>query len=477
MQEERRPQLRHDARRQRRHQDRPHARSDVARSNRPPRTSGGDIDTALLDNYNISVRPAGNGGYLLYAPLTLVEDEVTGNKVAFNAQLLYQSAATWKPQQVRLSWLVQVLNETYKSPEDAEKALAGMAGDNRVTVLHAYYSDFYLTGLNVREDRGVDMAIVYEDPATDANVNHDDALLQMMNGLDNSFMVNRDCDFVDNQGACVGNGQGTSPSPPSSSAGTARATAASPKGSAGASSPTACVEKPSSFAHEDEATIHTGTQHAPPSSTAASPAPGPPSRLCSLCANRAFRASNVDVRAAGSSIVTWTGNSLTLSLRDQPEIISGGYNLAPTSSSAARIPGRGRRRRSTSLNWRDATPPPRSARRQRPLSPWAIRSHWSWSPPTPSRATRPSSRRMAAAASAQPSRRTDRSACKPPISTMSICAEVTSPRQQTSPLPSPISLSRPCSTAPCSATSSGLTSPRVSCRKSRYPRASCPERN
>ncbi|MCB0115933.1 MAG: hypothetical protein KDD84_17655, partial [Caldilineaceae bacterium] len=271
------------------------------------------------------------GGYLLYAPLTLVEDEVTGNKVAFNAQLLYQSAATWKPQQVRLSWLVQVLNETYKSPEDAEKALAqgGGMGDNRVTVLHAYYSDFYLTGLNVREDRGVDMAIVYEDPATDANVNHDDALLQMMNGLDNSFMVNRDCDFVDNQGACVGNGQRDITIPAIKQRWDSQSNSGVTEGQRWGIPANRLRVETYSFAHEDEATIHTGTQHAPAILNSRFTGTGATKPSLLFVRESRFRARNVDVRAAGSSIVTWTGNSLTLSLRDQPEIISGGYNLAP----------------------------------------------------------------------------------------------------------------------------------------------------
>lgn len=69
-----------------------------------PRTSGGALDEQLLAKYNISVQPAGNGGYYLYAPLNLVEDKATGQKVAFGAQLLYQTAPVWQPQQVRLSW-------------------------------------------------------------------------------------------------------------------------------------------------------------------------------------------------------------------------------------------------------------------------------------------------------------------------------------------------------------------------------------
>lgn len=138
-----------------------------------------------------------------------MEDSVTSNKVAFNTQLIYQNAATWQPQQVRLTWLVQTLNEIYNSPEAANKALkAGNGiGQNKPTVLHAYYTDFYLTGLNVREDRGVELAIAYEDPATDNNLNEDDALINLISGLDVTFLSNRDCDFVDNRGLCVGNGQ------------------------------------------------------------------------------------------------------------------------------------------------------------------------------------------------------------------------------------------------------------------------------
>ena len=174
-----------------------------------PRTGAGALDTGLLAKYGISVQPAGNGGYYIYAPLTVVEDRVTGAKVAFSTQLLYQAGATWQPQQARLSWGVQVLNETYASPEAAKKAVQdGLGtGQNKLTMLHAYYTDFYLTGLNVQEERGVDLAIVYEDPATDPNVMEDDALLHMIEGLGGSYLINRDCDLTDNAGACIGDGQ------------------------------------------------------------------------------------------------------------------------------------------------------------------------------------------------------------------------------------------------------------------------------
>ncbi|MCB0083941.1 MAG: hypothetical protein KDE47_23535, partial [Caldilineaceae bacterium] len=176
-----------------------------------PAKADGSLDTELLANYNITVQPSGTltDTYLVYARLNLVEESVTGNKVAFQTQLLYQPKATWNPQQVRMVWAVNALNEQYADPESAKARLAAQngRGDNVVTVLHTYDDEFQLTGFNVREDRGVDMAIVYEDPALDPALNEDDALAQMTYGLENSFLTNRDCDFLDNQGQCVGNGR------------------------------------------------------------------------------------------------------------------------------------------------------------------------------------------------------------------------------------------------------------------------------
>ena len=157
----------------------------------------------------MSLQPAGDGSYLIYAPLNLVEDQATGSKVAFQAQLIYQAGASWTPQQMRLVWAVNVLQEQYSNPDDlrAAKQNGTAAANNSVTILHTYNEDFQLTGLNVREDRGVKMAVVYEDPATDTALNDDDALIHLANGLEAIYFDNRDCDLVDNNGACMGDGR------------------------------------------------------------------------------------------------------------------------------------------------------------------------------------------------------------------------------------------------------------------------------
>ncbi|MEZ4767994.1 MAG: hypothetical protein R2844_06145 [Caldilineales bacterium] len=296
-----------------------------------PRTSGGALDTDLLSKYGISVQPAGNGSYYIYAPLTLVEDSSTGAKVAFSAYLLYQTGAAWQPQQMRLSWGVQVLNEQYADPDAAKKAIeAGSGfGENKSTMLHAYYSDFNLTGLNVREDRGVDMAIVYEDPVNDPDVTEDDALVQIMSGLDRSYMVNRDCDFLDNEGNCVGDGQRDITIPVIKQRWDRLSNNGTTSGQRWGIPANRLRVETYSFAHDDEATMLAGGQYAPAILNAhfTGTAATKPSLL--FVRESRFRSYNVDVRATGESDVAWSGHNISMSMGDVPEIITGNYTLAP----------------------------------------------------------------------------------------------------------------------------------------------------
>ena len=296
-----------------------------------PRTQTGEVDKELLAQYNIAVQPAGNGGYYLYVPLTLVEDSVTDAKVAFSAQLLYQTGATWEPQQVRLSWAVQALNETYASPEAADKAIkAGNGyGANTQTVLYAYYTDFTLTGLNVREDHGVETAIIFEDPATDPDVTSDDPLLQMMIGLDKSFLINRDCDFVDNAGDCVGDGQRDITIPAIKQRWDRQSNSGITDGQRWGIPANRLHVQTHTFAHEDEATMIDGGTHTQAILAAhfTGTAATKPSLL--FVRESRFRTSNIDLRTAGGSSVAWAGSNVKINLGDVKEIITGGYVLAP----------------------------------------------------------------------------------------------------------------------------------------------------
>lgn len=299
-----------------------------------PRTANGELDTPLLGRYNITVQPAGNGGYYLYAPLQLVTDDVTGARVAFQGQLLYQAGATWQPQQVRLSWVVQVLNETYDSPEAANKALkAGNGtGNNQYTVLHAYYSDYTLAGLNVREDRGADLAIVYEDPARDPALNDDDALVQMVFGLQGSFLVNRDCDFVDNAGKCVGDGKRDITIPEIKRRWHHPTNAGITAGQMWGLNENYLRVETASYRFADEATVLSGSQLAP--SILNSHFTGTTVKAPTLLYVREtqFRAMNMNARksdASDGSSTTWNGYAVNVNFGGQGVTSTASYNLTP----------------------------------------------------------------------------------------------------------------------------------------------------
>ncbi len=172
------------------------------------------LDTSQLEPYGIQVNYKDETGDLLtYVPLKLVYDETGGGKAAFAARMVYQpSVANWGPaQEVRVVWLVQAVVdqcnlETFapsaEAEEDAELYAVEQAAhcadpDNRiesVQVVHSYGEEWTLTGLAVREDHGMDLAVVLEDPVGDDDVNEDHNLWALANSLGKSFMAGRDED-------------------------------------------------------------------------------------------------------------------------------------------------------------------------------------------------------------------------------------------------------------------------------------------
>ncbi len=295
-----------------------------------PRTPTGAVDQQLLDRYGIGLQPAGNDAWYAYVPLTLVEDPDTGARVAFASQLVYQAGTNWKPQQVRLVWLVQVLNEPYADAEEAKAALnrgRGL-GQNNVTVLHVYQDDFNLTGFNVREDWGVDMAIVYEDPAPSLGSPLDgDGLIQMTAGLENTFFLNRDCNFLDNKGECVGDGNRDITIQeikrrwhhPANSGITL---------SQRWGIPNYLRVETLSFPHQDAATFVAGGEKAPGIlNSHFTPARARTANLLFVREMR-MRAMNADAESVGS-VVTWQGAALTVDFSQETVLATANYNLAP----------------------------------------------------------------------------------------------------------------------------------------------------
>ncbi len=201
----------------------------------------------LQDEYGVSIQKLNREGTqkAAYVPLQLTTDPKAGDAhVAFYAKMLYDPAASWgDAQSVRLAWVIQGLVDVCGYPEDppsgydsgwdwppdpdspptdwpeddpwppAEYELYN--GDqcqfydsyNQTQIVQTYYDAWHLTGLNVRENAGTDIAAIFEDPAVDPEPLHDTALIQLVSGLQETLLVNRDCDEVSPvTGDCVGNG-------------------------------------------------------------------------------------------------------------------------------------------------------------------------------------------------------------------------------------------------------------------------------
>jgi hypothetical protein len=150
-----------------------------------------------LTPFNISVNnfTSDAATKVVYVPLNVITDEKTGQRVAFNGQMRYLPDGTWpSAHQVRLAWVVQALADlpcdqltdfSVDCQEDGYR-------NNQPQMLHTYYSDWSLTGLNVREEHGTDMAILYEDPAVDDNKKDDVAIWALAYALEGQFVGARD---------------------------------------------------------------------------------------------------------------------------------------------------------------------------------------------------------------------------------------------------------------------------------------------
>lgn len=172
-----------------------------------PRESGKWVDLPLLNKYGISVVPQANGSKTVYVPVELTTVTKTSEKVAFHAKMIYQpQSADWgTAHSVRLMWMVQALVDHCAGPDLSSCSLL-----NNPEIIQTYYTDFQLTGLAVRENRGFDTAVIYEDPALDNNLRYDDSLFMLSHILESTFLAAYDCDSVvtgsDGVDKCQGNG-------------------------------------------------------------------------------------------------------------------------------------------------------------------------------------------------------------------------------------------------------------------------------
>ena len=169
---------------------------------------------AILNDFGISVQQTDDDTLTAYVPVQLVSDDTGDANVAFYARMYYQAGASWgDAQSVRLVWIVQMLNDICSAYDNG--ICSEYSDLNEIQVIQTYDDEWYLTGLHVVEEHSADIALIYEDPQLTPTIEpgaddkplYLDVLYGLLYGLDNSFLAGRDCDTVDGDGNCVGNGQ------------------------------------------------------------------------------------------------------------------------------------------------------------------------------------------------------------------------------------------------------------------------------
>ncbi|MCP4429205.1 MAG: hypothetical protein GY803_32370, partial [Chloroflexi bacterium] len=96
-------------------------------------------------------------------------------------------------QEARLVWLVQMITDQCDDPQADPQTCART---DTLDVIHIYEESWTLTGLSVSEEHGLDVALLYEDPAQDLDLFVDDDLWQVSWNLNNTFLRGRDCDTM-----------------------------------------------------------------------------------------------------------------------------------------------------------------------------------------------------------------------------------------------------------------------------------------
>ncbi|MEM7347619.1 MAG: hypothetical protein AAF485_25570, partial [Chloroflexota bacterium] len=145
----------------------------------------GWLNFAELEPLGVSVQQSNEEGDLkVYVPLNTVEDQESGQIVALAGQTLYwPTVSGWGPDhEVRVVWMVQaIVNDAHEAPDEAR-------------VIHIYEDEAWtLTGLDVREDHGFEIALIAEDPAVDPDLDQDDDILDLAANLSLSFAEGVDC--------------------------------------------------------------------------------------------------------------------------------------------------------------------------------------------------------------------------------------------------------------------------------------------
>ncbi len=171
------------------------------------------LDTTELDPYGITVRDIDESAtdLVAYAPVSLVSGSQGEGLQAFTARMIYYPEqanglfANWgaNEHQVRLVWLVQMITDACTDPDEDPETCVDRT--DTLSVVQVYEEEWQLTGMRVSEERGLDVALMYEDPAADNDRQLDDQLWMVAWNLNNTFLSGRDCVLV-NGSSCSSDG-------------------------------------------------------------------------------------------------------------------------------------------------------------------------------------------------------------------------------------------------------------------------------
>ncbi|HSH03564.1 MAG TPA: LamG-like jellyroll fold domain-containing protein, partial [Anaerolineae bacterium] len=166
------------------------------------------LNTTETDPFALSFRQKDDSGALFaYVPLVLVRENPNNGPVAFTGRMLYQPTLTdfGALHEAKLVWLVESYTDSCTPVADnfepdlpdatrVEKWCEGTTNwvTNGVSIIHAYEDDWYLTGLNVEEQRGMETAVILQNPATTPTGFAENNIWTVAQGLERTFLAGRD---------------------------------------------------------------------------------------------------------------------------------------------------------------------------------------------------------------------------------------------------------------------------------------------
>jgi uncharacterized repeat protein (TIGR01451 family) len=158
------------------------------------------LDTVALEEMGIAANEGETSDTLyLYAPLQLLEDSTGDTPVAWSTTMLYRPEAAQETlgndQEMRVVWLAQALTDACDTTAIGTASYSEWCADEShwttsLNVIQSYYEDFYVTGVNVREDHGGTVAVVAQ-PNNVGSTKYQDRLLHLARNLETTLIEAR----------------------------------------------------------------------------------------------------------------------------------------------------------------------------------------------------------------------------------------------------------------------------------------------